>query len=1003
MAQTITLSAGQISDLVEVGPGTRITVTGSAYIEYAQGNLQDAKNGVLSWQKWPKGTSNGVCDTIRRMTIRATATGSASVLIEEGFRDADTDSGYWQEQTAQLATDAGGVSVLGSRGIKTPIQVTDRSMYVIGADHQYLQWLGFNGKKGMAELYAKYGIVPYIAVNTDSLYWGNSTNFTVGQALAMQESVEFISHGVTHVRQWELVNTGIAIYYTGADSSASGVVNWTATNGYAKTTSLQLTTSSNTDNITVNITSTTTIADVKSALEATGKWVVRFDPALPGTTMASNLLGTTASVSIGKTTALNGYFACGGGINVYYRQTNATTARNIVFQRPWNLAVLNLYVDGVQVASWDLTNGSYNTLSKVVTAINGAGISGLAAQLANQGGTQDSFSPNFIAGSETSQALRFVENLDVTLFSLSLDAGVPREEMIKNQIVGTKTFADANGLSMTGYAQSGAQMYPHMIVNSPFSHHRVENIFNVYSPAPQVANQEFEQCANVRNHRNFRCAKFSAKYVGSGASATLQMGADRVLRGIVEANIGHADSFAFDTTLASYDTIGELKTAIEAVNGGSKWQVYVQGLSLLAAPNHDPCTVLDVSVKSYDAKYDNSLQVGAPLTCNALSIEREKRAIDAMCASKGYITDVLIHHVLPDGYAGADYDLDAGAFIYQDATETQLVETLRYLAVKRDAGELEVVPPSEAARRMRYKAKPDNRVFNAGFITTGENLMVDESAATNLYGKRVPGFGLIANAANLTSLSAANGELTVVTSSGSTFTPIYQKVMLEPGVYEMGCEFDLDIVAGGAVRMQLNANNMRLPNSSPSDTVPYAQTLAYQSGHYRVRFTVEDDRTTDLPTLIGRNSQPFDLSVNKNVRLNLDNRGLTSDIDCAAGAASSSAVTAKEIAAAINAAIAANATYPAEFHSCAKAVNGKVVIASPYRKNGEAGGVVIAAGTTASASTAIFGGTGVGLAYGQQSAAPRASQFMYIMTFLFNAQGTIKIRAPYIQKLRALA
>lgn len=111
MAKTINLVAGQISDLVEVGPGTRITVTGSAYIEYAQGVLQDAKNGVLTWQKWPKGTNNGVCDTIRRMTIRATATGSASVLIEEGYRDAGTDSGYWQEQTAQIATDADGQTV----------------------------------------------------------------------------------------------------------------------------------------------------------------------------------------------------------------------------------------------------------------------------------------------------------------------------------------------------------------------------------------------------------------------------------------------------------------------------------------------------------------------------------------------------------------------------------------------------------------------------------------------------------------------------------------------------------------------------------------------------------------------------------------------------------------------------------------------------------------------------------------------------------------------------
>lgn len=905
---------------------------------------------------------------------------------------------------AQLVTDAAGTSsVVAPNGTKLPVTTTDKSMYVIGGDHQYLQWLGFNGKKGLADLYRSFGIIPYIAVNTAAGYWYgpvNQTNMTVPQLAGIQGGVEVISHGVTHVRQWELVNTGIAIYYAGADASASGVVNWSATNGYAKTTSLQLTTSSSTDNITVSITSATTIADVKTTLEATGKWSVRIDPALPATTKASNLIGTTASVTIGKTAALNGYFACGGGINVYYRQTNATAARNVVLQRPFNLSVLNLYVDGVQIASWDLTNGSYNTLSKIVTAINGAGIAGLAAQLANQGGGQDYFSPNFIAGTESSQALRFVENLDVTAYSQSLDAGVSREEMIKNQIVGTKTFADANGLVMTGYAQSGAQMFPHMVINSPFSHHRVENIFNAYSPQPQVANQGAEHCINVRNHRNFRAAKFSVKYIGAGASATLQMTADRVLRGIVENNVGHADSFAFDTTTASYETIGEMKTAIETVNGGSKWQVYIQGLSIGASPNHDPCTVLDVSLKAYDAKYDNTLQIGAPITCNAVSIEREKRAIDALCASKGYITDVLIHHVLPDGGAGSEYDLDAGSFVYQDATETQLVETLKYLAQKRDTGEIEVLSPSEAARRVRFKARPDNRVFNPGFICTAENLMTDESVSTNLYGKRLPGYGLIANVANLISMSAAGGELTFVTSSGSTFTPIYQKVMLEPGVYEMGCEFDLDIVAGGAVRMQINANNMRLPNSSPSDSVAYAQTLAYQSGHYRVRFTVEDDQQPELPTVIGRNSQTFNLATNKNIRLNLDNRGLTADIDCSAGAVSAAAATAKEVAAAINTAIAASATYPAEFHNCARAVNGKVVITSPYRRNGEAGGVVVATGTTADASVAIFGGTGVCLAYGQQPAAPKASQSLYILAFLINAQGTIKIRAPYIQKLR---
>ena len=89
-------------------PGTRITVTGPAYIEYAQGNLQDAKTACyvacgLKARVTACATQSG------RMTIRATALRISFVLIEEGFRDADTDSGYyWQEQAAQLATDAAG-------------------------------------------------------------------------------------------------------------------------------------------------------------------------------------------------------------------------------------------------------------------------------------------------------------------------------------------------------------------------------------------------------------------------------------------------------------------------------------------------------------------------------------------------------------------------------------------------------------------------------------------------------------------------------------------------------------------------------------------------------------------------------------------------------------------------------------------------------------------------------------------------------------------------------
>ena len=72
---------------------------------------------------------------------------------------------------AQIATDAGGAtSVVAVNGVSIPVTTTDKSMYVIGADHQYLQWIGFNGKKGLSDLYAKYGIKPYIAINTDAGY-----------------------------------------------------------------------------------------------------------------------------------------------------------------------------------------------------------------------------------------------------------------------------------------------------------------------------------------------------------------------------------------------------------------------------------------------------------------------------------------------------------------------------------------------------------------------------------------------------------------------------------------------------------------------------------------------------------------------------------------------------------------------------------------------------------------------------------------------------------------
>lgn len=114
--KTLTLTAGQISEIIEVGPGTRITSTGNGTIEWTPGYYVDALNSP-DWQTWGKGSSAGSADTLRRLCIRATATGSMTVTIEEGKHDVDPDGAYWDDELVYTQTNAdGSVSLVGAGG-----------------------------------------------------------------------------------------------------------------------------------------------------------------------------------------------------------------------------------------------------------------------------------------------------------------------------------------------------------------------------------------------------------------------------------------------------------------------------------------------------------------------------------------------------------------------------------------------------------------------------------------------------------------------------------------------------------------------------------------------------------------------------------------------------------------------------------------------------------------------------------------------------------------------
>lgn len=109
--KTLTMLTGQISEIVSVSPGTRITSSGSGYIEWTPGTLSDARNAA-SWTTWAKGSSAGYMDSARQMCIRATATGSMTVTIAEGEADRLGVNAYWEEDVPVLSTDANGNTVL---------------------------------------------------------------------------------------------------------------------------------------------------------------------------------------------------------------------------------------------------------------------------------------------------------------------------------------------------------------------------------------------------------------------------------------------------------------------------------------------------------------------------------------------------------------------------------------------------------------------------------------------------------------------------------------------------------------------------------------------------------------------------------------------------------------------------------------------------------------------------------------------------------------------------
>lgn len=105
MPQITLARAGQFSDPIEVGPGTRVTATGG-YVQWTTGTLTDVRNGVAIWQTWPAGAVAGYQDTLRRVVIRGVATGAMTLEWDESKRDEGAEGVYWQQDFSVVVSRA---------------------------------------------------------------------------------------------------------------------------------------------------------------------------------------------------------------------------------------------------------------------------------------------------------------------------------------------------------------------------------------------------------------------------------------------------------------------------------------------------------------------------------------------------------------------------------------------------------------------------------------------------------------------------------------------------------------------------------------------------------------------------------------------------------------------------------------------------------------------------------------------------------------------------------
>jgi len=864
---------------------------------------------------------------------------------------------------------SGEVRIVDQAGRPLPILADSSAnrlpILVIGGDHPYSQWWGTNGQNGMAQMYLDRGITPYIAINADSANGPGATDMmTWAQCAALQaRGVEFVSHGYWHVDKWNRINTGIRVEYIGTNASATVQVQTAVPSTAIVCTSA----APSSDSVTSTFASDTTLSAVKTTLEANGKWRVTLDPILTGLESSTYLLGMNAARDV-LASSRNTYFAASGGFELRYADTNPPTYSTHVWARRNSSANFTIFMDGVVIYNHTGSTGSLATLISNVNAIAGAEFTALAC---DDGYTENNTKPTYFIGDELETNLKQSTYQEFNSRPTVMEAGLPQWYVIDRHMQYTKDLAAANGVTLKHFAQSGGNFYPWMTNHSQYGMYRGNPLWR--SNAPPVMRRD--KIKDFVTHRALTNAESGATYWPENILA------------LVNAMCGDAQTY-----------------------------------------NLEP-----------------------------------------------WVFVALMHALKADGTSG--YAISNTSSVYYDQYEADWLAFLNRVKSKVDAGLLQTMT-FEQLRKLERSPAPNNLFFNPAFESGGASRMPATSGSDG--GFVVPGWSLV-RASTMSTMSIANGVMSLVNSSATATEFLNQEIELVPGrSYEISAYLDVTSYTSGAglqwsiQAMHGNVKSLIAPTTNWKFTGPQTfqsglvsmrvaippalgwtppvvragyitQTMTFSSSSgllatyatdiaslspirfsstanlptglslYTTYWTIRVSATTcrfatSLANAIAATAIAFtdagtgtisglyvpatyDLSVNKNIKVNVLGVGLTGDIDCSGGTAA--ATTAKEIAAKINAAIVADANYltKVEYHNIASVVDGVLTLTAPYIGTDQATSLTVSAGSSASAVTAIFGNATVD-GRSQYLSNPTSEGFIFRVALRSALQGAFTVQRP---------